>query len=191
MFRMTAKTSASLAAAAMGLMAAMPASAQDIGHMDGVKARPELDAKIASTLQQCAQVAPSCGDTTANAAGVLVFPSVLTVDLGVGGSGGSGALVENGKIVGYYDVGEASAGAQLGIKEASQVYVVRDQDTLAKLTDNGKWEVGAAADLTVAKANVSASAQSGDPLVYIFDADGLNAGVNVSALKIWKDNDAS
>lgn len=180
-----------VAGALLGLAAgSMSASAQEIGHAEGVTPRPELDAEVAASVMQCAQVAPSCAEAMDTAAGALVFPSVVTVDLVVGGSGGDGALVQDGKITGYYDIGEASAGAQIGIKEATQVYVVRDEAKLQDLMNDGQWEVGAAADLTVVSANATASTQSGDPLVYVFDADGLNAGVNVSALKIWKDSES-
>ncbi|MGR3755975.1 MAG: YSC84-related protein [Tranquillimonas sp.] len=160
-----------------------------MGHAQGVTPDAELDANVMSTLQQCQQVAPTCAQTVGSAAGVLVFPSVLTVDLGVGGSGGKGALVQNGQITGYYNIGEASAGFQIGVKEASQVYVFQNESSLQDLMRDGPWELGAAADLTVISANVSASAQTGDPLVFVFDADGLNAGANVSVLKIWRDDD--
>lgn len=179
-----------LAVGALGL-APLAASAQDIGHADGVTPRPELDASIQQTLQQCASVAPSCTTAVDNAAGVLVFPSIVTVDLGVGGSGGSGALIQNDQIVGYYDIGEASVGVQIGVKAASQVYVLESQDEVATLQNGGQWDLSTAADLTVADANASASAQTGDPLVYVFNAEGLNAGANISALKVWQDTDAS
>ncbi len=188
MLQMNARRTLSpLAAAVAGIVVgALPASAQQLGHRDGLTPRPDLDAKVMASIAQCAQVAPSCADAMKTAAGALVFPSVVTVDLLVGGSGGDGALVQNGIIIGYYDVGEASAGAQVGIKKATQVYILRDQSTLQKVEGDGQWQVGAAADLTVFAANATASAQSGDPLVYVFDADGLNAGANLSALKIWK-----
>lgn len=187
-----ARFSKTLRPAAVALFGAMAFSApamaaMDIGHGDGVTPRPELDKEIQATIKQCAEVAPSCADEMQSAAGALVFPDVVTVDLIVGGAGGNGALVQDGKITGYYDIGEASAGAQIGIKSASQVYVARDESTLEDLMQNGQWELSAATDLTVIAANATASTQTGDPLVYVFDSNGLNASVNVSVLNIWED----
>jgi lipid-binding SYLF domain-containing protein len=180
-----------LAGALAGIViGALPAAAQQIGHKEGLTPRPELDAKVASSIEKCAEVAPSCADAMKTAAGALVFPSVVTVDLLVGGSGGKGALVQNGMITAYYNIGEASAGAQMGVKNATQVYILRDESTLQNVTGDGQWQVGAAADLTVFAANATASTQSSDPLVYVFDANGLNAGANVSALKIWKSDES-
>ncbi len=180
-----------LAGALVGIaMSAAPAAAQQIDHQQGLTPRPELDAKVVASIEQCAKVAPSCADAMKTAAGALVFPGVVTVDLIVGGSGGRGALVQDGMITGYYNIGEASAGAQIGIKQATQVYILRDESTLQDVEADGQWQVGAASDLTVFNANATASTQSADPLVYVFDANGLNASVNVSALKIWESDES-
>lgn len=180
---------AGMAVAAAALAAPTITMAEGIGHAEGLTPRPELDANVVRSIKECADVAPSCADLMKGAAGALVFPDVLTVDLIVGGTGDEGALVQDGKITGYYDIGQASAGAQIGIKESTQVYIFRDPSTLAELTDGGKWELSAAADLTVLSASANASGQTGDPLVYVFDSNGLNAGVNVGVLSIWQDNE--
>jgi len=166
----------------------LPVFAAGMEHADGVKARPELDAKIAETLAQCADISPSCGDVAAGSAAVLVFPDVTTVNLGIGGEGGEGAMIEGDKIVGYYDIGKASAGLQIGAKQASQVYAIPTQKDVKDLTDGGEWQVGSGADITVMTAHATVEAQSDQTRVYVFDSKGLNGGANVSALRIWKDD---
>lgn len=94
--------------------------------------------------------------------------------------------VEGGKISGYYTIGEATAGAEIGVEDARQIYVLRDPAVLEKLKESGKWEVGAEADIVVVKADAAADAETGDMIVYIFDAEGLNAGLDVNLLKVWK-----
>lgn len=138
-------------------------------------------------LEQCKQVAPECGMDVRNAVGVLVFPEVLHAHLIAGGAGGNGVLMQNGEPVAYYDIGKASVGLQAGIDEAAIVYVFREQESLADLTDGDEWEWGASAGATVGKASADAKATSGDPTVYVFDADGLNTEINVSLLRIWED----
>ena len=173
-----------------GLLAfALPAGAQQLEHQEGLQPQPELDARVMTTIERCEEVASSCRADIDSAEGTLVFPSVLSVDLVVGGTGGHGALIEGGKIAGYYDLGEASAGAQIGIDDASYVFTIHDAATLEQLGEGGKWDVGAEANVTVVEADATAAAQSGGTRIYVFDAEGLNAGVDISVLKIWKQKD--
>src|SRR5438477_11363521 len=95
-----------------------------------------LDKSVMMTLEECQRMSSSCAATTKNAMGVLVFPSVVKADLIVGGAGGKGALIENGRITGYYNLGAASAGLQVGVENSSQVYVFRTQEALAKLKES-------------------------------------------------------
>ncbi len=145
-----------------------------------------LDAKVHTALKQCQTVSASCASTTQNAEAVLVFPSVVKADLIVGGSGGQGALVENGKITGYYNIGGATAGLTAGISDMSQVYVFRSQTAVAELKKGSKWKVGSGADVTVVNADANARAVSGDVLAYIIDSEGLHAGVSVDVFNVWK-----
>ncbi|WP_102227176.1 YSC84-related protein [Acidimangrovimonas sediminis] len=179
---------AGAAATLMGVLALGASPALAMTHAQGLKARPKLDARVESALQHCATLDTSCKSVASNSAAVLVFPDVTTVDLGIGGSGGAGALIENGKIQGYYDVGKASVGFQLGAKQASQVYVFPTKKSVSKIRQGGEWHVGAGAGITVVRANATANAETGKPRVYVFDSAGLNGGAKVSALKIWKDN---
>ena len=68
------------------------------------------------------------------------------------------------------------------------VYVFREQESLDQLMEGDKWELGAAAGATVIDANADAMATTGDPAIYIFDAEGLNAELSVSALRIWEED---
>src|SRR5689334_4310627 len=133
-------------------------------------ANANLDNRIISTLQECQRVSTSCATTTKDALGILVFPSVVKADLIVGGAGGKGALVENGKITGYYNLGAASAGLQAGIENASQVYVFRTREALDKLKNGQDWKVGATAGVTLVTADANAQGVTGDVLAYVFDA---------------------
>lgn len=147
---------------------------------------PTLDKSIMTTLKQCQQVSTSCAAQTDSATGILVFPNVIKADLIVGGSGGKGALIEDGKITGYYNIGSASAGLQAGVESASQVYVFRSEKALAQLKSGNDWKVGASSDVTVVDANANARAISGDVLAYVFDSKGLHGGISVDVFNIWK-----
>jgi len=147
---------------------------------------PTLDAAVMASLDKCRQVSPSCGSTTQGAYGVLVFPKVTKADVIIGGAGGKGALVENGKITGYYSIGAASAGIQLGVENASQVYVFRTADSLAHLKSGSDWKVGADAGVTVVSTEANSSSITGNILAYVFNTTGLQAGVSLDVFDVWK-----
>jgi lipid-binding SYLF domain-containing protein len=149
-------------------------------------ANAETDKSVHQTLKQCQEISKSCAEKTKNAAGILVFPEVVKADLIIGGAGGEGALIENGKITGYYNIGAASAGLQAGIESASQVYVFRTPAALKQLKDGSEWKAGATANVTVVEADASARGASGDVLAYVFDGKGLHAGVSLDVFNVWK-----
>jgi len=153
---------------------------------DVLEANPALDKAVMAALEQCQQVSSSCAATTSNAAGILVFPSVVKADLIIGGAGGKGALIEHGKITGYYSIGAGSAGLQVGVASASQVYVFRTPGALAQLKSGPDWKAGASAGVTVMSADANASSATGPVLAYVFDSKGLNAGVSVEVFDVWK-----
>lgn len=176
-----------LAAGAAMLFAGLPAQADHHKEMDDD--RMELKQEAMLTLDQCREIAETCATDIDAAAGVLVFPEVWKADLIVGGAGGEGLLFVDGEPVGKYDIGKASVGLQAGVDQSSMVWVFREQDALDELMDGDEWEVGAAAGATVVDADANTMAATGDPRIYIIEAEGLNAELSVNALRIWEDND--
>ena len=115
-----------------------------------------------AALQQCEQVEPSCG---MDGESYLVFPDVTSVALGVGGEGGEGALIRNGQVVDYYNMGEASIGLQAGVSAASYVFKMPNQEALAEFEDDGEWSIGAESSLVIANADANAATETaGDQL---------------------------
>lgn len=176
-----------LAAGAAMIFAGMPAQADDHEDMDHDKMELKQEAML--TLDQCREIADTCAADIDAAAGVLVFPEVWKADLLIGGAGGEGLLFVEGKVTGKYDIGKASVGLQAGIDKSSMVWVFREEESLDELMDGDEWEVGAAAGATVVDADANAMAATGDPRIYIIEAEGLNAELSVSALRIWEDDD--
>ena len=151
---------------------------------------PGIDTKVMSALDTCKKVEPTCAD--GNPAGYLVFPDVTSVALGVGGAGGEGALVQNGKITGHYKMGEGSIGLQAGVTAASYVLKVTDPATLEQYQKDGKWSIGADAGVTIAQAGATAKGESTDKAtLYAFNSEGLMGDVSVTGMKIWPWNDAN
>ncbi|MEJ0009796.1 MAG: lipid-binding SYLF domain-containing protein [Alphaproteobacteria bacterium] len=172
-----------IAALALGTALAAPAFA--------FERDAALDRASQATLARCQHRFTSCARTTQDAVGILVFPEVVKADLIFGGSGGRGELIENGQVTGYYSIGAASAGLQIGIDKASQVYVFHNPHSLAELKSGQDWKVGAAGDVTVIKDNTEARTTSaGDVLAYVFNSKGLDAGVSLDVFDVWKTGSA-
>ena len=147
----------------------------------------DLDGKVMAALNQCKQVEPSCGSGTPVA--YLVFPDVTSIALGVGGAGGDGALVKDGKVVSYWRMGEGSVGLQAGIQAASYVFKINNADTLNQYQTEGEWSIGAGSGITVVNADANAQADSEDSVAYVFNASGLMADASINAMKIWRTNE--
>ena len=149
-----------------------------------------LDDKALAALQQCEQVEPTCAQ---DGESYLVFPDVTSVALGIGGEGGEGALIRNGQVVDYYNMGEASIGLQAGVSAASYVFKMPNQEALAEFEDDGEWSIGAESSLVIANADANAAAETagGQTVLYVFNAEGLMADVSVDAMRIWKDENSA
>src|SRR5690606_5162129 len=85
-------------------------------HDDGSSftQRREIDAGVDAALSRLYESAPESRQLVTRAAGVLVFPSVLSVSFGVGGEHGDGALRLAGKTADYYSTTSGSIGFQAG-----------------------------------------------------------------------------
>lgn len=142
---------------------------------DLVKAKPELKARIASS------------------AGYGCFSS-FGLSFIVGGAGGGGLVHDNAtKKDIYMNMGQASAGLDIGIKDYREVLVFKDAKTLKDFTDKG-WEFGGQAGAAAAADGKGAKAEVGEvstsPIeVYPMTKTGLAAGVSAAGRKYWKDKD--
>jgi lipid-binding SYLF domain-containing protein len=152
--------------------------------------RTSIDAGVDSTLSRLYDSAPESRQLVARAAGVLVFPSVLSVSFGVGAEHGNGALRVRGKTVGYYDTTAGSIGFQAGAQSKAIVLLFMTPDSLAKFRNANGWTAGV--DATVAVANVGANGSIDtntvqQPVVgFVLNNAGLMAGVSLQGAKISK-----
>jgi lipid-binding SYLF domain-containing protein len=84
-----------------------------------------------------------------------VFPSVFDGGAVVGGEYGRGALIVDGRTVGYYKTSSVSLGCRSARKSRSLVLMFMTQDALDRLSANKGWTAGA--DASVALLHVGAN----------------------------------
>jgi lipid-binding SYLF domain-containing protein len=154
--------------------------------------RHQIDAGVDATLPRLYEASPPSRQLVERAAGVLVFPSVLEVSLGVGVEHGDGALRIAGKTVGYYATTSGSIGLQAGAQSQAIALLFMTPDSLARFRASNGWTAGV--DATVAVANVGANggidtvtAQA--PVIgFVLTNSGLMAGISLEGTKVSKIN---
>ncbi len=124
------------------------------------------------------------------AAGVLIFPRVVKVGIGIGGETGEGALRVGGQTTDYYRTTAGSFGLQLGAQAKSIIIAFMTKESLEKFQNSEGWKIGV--DGSVALIDIGAgktidSQNVSDPVVgFIFGSKGLMYNLTLEGTKISK-----
>lgn len=160
--------------------------------MAASKAEIDRDARAAlQTLYANNVMAKTLGK---KAKGILVFPSILKAGFIVGGQGGNGALLKNGKTVGYYNTAAASYGLQAGVQNYGYAMFFMTDAALAYLYKSGGWEIGVGPSVVIVDKETAAafgksmttSTLKDDIYAFIFSQKGLMAGIGLQGSKITR-----
>jgi len=157
---------------------------------DPTARRRSLDAAADDALATLSARVQGSRELVAKASGVLVFPSVVTAGLVVGGSWGEGVLRSEGRTAGYYSTGGASAGLLAGA-ESKGVYVLfMTEDALDRFKRSGGWTVGADASVTLVRAGADAGIDTltgqYPVIAYVLASSGLLVDLSLDGTKISK-----
>ncbi len=123
---------------------------------------------------------------------VLVFPSITKAGLAIGGLYGNGAMFEDGKVVGYYNIAGGTFGLQIGAQSFSQAYFFNTSEALETFRKTKGFQLGADASAVAADFGadgaISTSTMQKPLVVVTWGQSGLMAGVDVSGAKITETN---
>jgi len=162
--------------------------------MAASKAEIDRDSRAAlQTLYENNVMAKTLGK---KAKGILVFPSILKAGFIIGGQGGNGALLKNGKTAGYYNTAAASYGLQAGIQNYGYAMFFMTDAALAYLDKSGGWEIGVGPSVVIVDKETAAafgksmttSTLKDDIYAFIFSQKGLMAGIGLQGSKITRIN---
>jgi lipid-binding SYLF domain-containing protein len=120
--------------------------------------------------------------------GLLVFPSVVKAGFGFGGEYGEGALLVEGRTVGYYNTVSASFGFQLGAQERSIIIAFMTPQALDQFRRTAGWKVGVDGSIAIITLGVGGSIDTNkitSPVIgFILDPKGLMYNLTLEGSKI-------
>jgi lipid-binding SYLF domain-containing protein len=148
----------------------------------------DLNRDSDQALQMLLRTNPAAAAISKQAAAVLVFPNIIKAGLIFGGAFGEGELRQGGKIDGYYNSFTGSWGLQAGAQSYGYVVFLMTDKAVRYIHETHGWEIGVGptvvvVDEGVAK-NLSSSTLKDDAYAFIFDQQGLMAGISIEGTKI-------
>ncbi|HUM04328.1 MAG TPA: hypothetical protein VLT90_02635 [Terriglobales bacterium] len=135
--------------------------------------KTELHTNVVNTMTRIKALDPSLENQITNAYGYAIFPSVAKGGAVVGGAYGRGEVYEQGKMVGWADLSQATIGAQLGGQTFSELILFENKAALDNFR-NGKLKFAANASAVAMKSGAADTAKYNDGvLVFVEPKAGL------------------
>lgn len=150
----------------------------------------EIDAGVDDTLTRLYARSPGTRELVQKARGVLVFPSVVSAGIGVGGDYGEGELRSAGRIVGYYQTTAGSLGATLGVETKAVLFLFMTDPAYQQFLSGSGWTAGADAAVALAKMGADGSIDSqtaSAPIIgFVLTNSGLMFNLSLNGTKVSK-----
>lgn len=148
----------------------------------------EIDRNAKAALNALYASNPTAQLVGKKAKAILVFPRIVKAGFMAGGQRGDGALLVNGKTVGYYNTVAASYGFQAGIQKFGYAMFFMTDASLNYLRKSGGFEVGTAPSLVVVDTGIARSLSTTTLkkgiYVFFFSQKGLMGGFGLQGTKI-------
>jgi len=149
-----------------------------------------LDKDAKAALEWLYDNQPKAKEIGSKSAGILVFPNIVRAGFIVGGSGGNGVLYKGGKEIGHYSSGSVSVGLQAGVQSFGYAVFFTTEVALKNFLGASGWDIGASPTVVLvdagAAANLNTTTLKSDIYAFIFNQEGLMAGIALQGQKISK-----
>jgi lipid-binding SYLF domain-containing protein len=150
--------------------------------------RREINAAADDTLTRLYAQSPGSRELVQKARGVLVFPSVVSAGVGIGGEYGDGELRSGGRIIGYYRTETGSLGATLGVQTKSVVFLFMTDSAYQQFLSGNGWTAGADAAVAVAQTGANGAIDSktaNSPVIgFVLTNSGLMFNLSLNGTKV-------
>jgi lipid-binding SYLF domain-containing protein len=150
----------------------------------------QIDREVDAALKKFLEDTPEAELFRKDAKGILVFPNIVKGGFVFGAHYGKGALRKQGEKAGYYSTLAASYGLQAGVQTFGYVMFFMNEKALTYLDESEGWEVGVGPSIVVMDKgmgkNLTTTTGRSDVYAFIFDQQGLMAGLGLQGSKITK-----
>jgi lipid-binding SYLF domain-containing protein len=126
--------------------------------------RANLDNSIDRVMKKTADQDSSLNDFLGKSYAYVVFPTVGKGGVIVGGSYGHGEVFMGGKMIGYADISQITAGAQVGGEAFTEIIAFQNADALQRFKDN-KLSLETTASAVLLKSGAATSSTYKDGFV--------------------------
>jgi lipid-binding SYLF domain-containing protein len=152
----------------------------------------DLNKDSFQALRNLTQQNSAAAAVARNARAVLVFPNIVKAGLVFGGAYGEGTLMKNNHVIDYYNSVSGSWGLQAGAQTYGYVVFLMNDKAVNYIEKTAGFEIGVGptvvmVDEGVAK-NLSTTTLKDDAYAFIFDQQGLMAGISIEGTKISRIN---
>lgn len=145
--------------------------------------RADLQQDAQHALAKAEQRDPTLSACLHDSYGYAVFPKVGKAAAGVGGGYGKGVLYQNGRMVGYCDLSQATVGLQLGGQTYTEIICFDDKNALEQFK-KGDLTFDAQASAVALKSGEAKNAHFKDGVaVFTMDQEGLMAEAAIGGQK--------
>lgn len=163
------------------LSASLPSSASAATAAD-------LAAESRQALQSLYKAHPVAKTIAQSSKAILVFPNIIKAGLVFGGSYGEGTLLRGSKVEDYYNSVGGSWGLQAGAQSYGYAVFLMTDEAVRYLQKSKGWEIGVGPTVVVVDEgvarNLSSTTLQDDAYAFIFNQQGLMAGISIEGTKI-------
>jgi len=150
----------------------------------------ELNRDSNNALELLYRTNPVAASVAKQARAILIFPNIIKAGLIFGGAFGEGELQQGSAIDGYYNSFTASWGLQAGAQSYGYVVFLMTDRAIRYIHESHGWEIGVGPTVVVVNEgiakNLSTSTMKDDAYAFIFDQQGLMAGISIEGTKITR-----
>jgi hypothetical protein len=151
-----------------------------------VQPNAAMNTAVTRTLETCKWASDNCRTAINHAWAALVFPVLHKADLGAGGAGVNGAMVEDGRVTGYYTLDGGSTVPPPNIDGTGAVFAFERDDAVTQLKSREAWNVGATPDVRLITENTGDVPPTANVEAFIFDRSGLHNDISLRDFNVRK-----
>jgi len=148
----------------------------------------ELNRDSEQALQLLYRTNPAAAAIGKSAKAVLIFPNIVKAGFVFGGAYGEGELKQGSKVDGYYNSFTGSWGLQAGAQSYGYAVFLMTNRAVSYLHRSHGWEIGTGPTVVIVNEgiarNLTTSTLKDDAYAFIFDQQGLMAGISIEGTKV-------